>query len=162
MATSAEGVQVNLPKEKKGKKNATKAPATLNQFEINPAAAESDGFAEDKQPGCGWSAKGLWILFLLGWVCPPCWWVGVAAGLRSGKDGEYLLKRRNKLPPQENKAWWACVIMSLVSAVVLILVLAIYFGQKAPLQEGKHAASLLLNWPWVNLGGKFLGKVVYC
>ena len=127
MATSAEGVQVNLllPKKKECKKGGTKAPARLNQLEATPAAAAADDCVEDKQPGCGWSAKGLWILFLLGWVCPPCWWVGVAAGLRSGKDGEYLLKRRRKLPPQENKAWRACVIMSLVSALVLILVLAI-------------------------------------
>jgi hypothetical protein len=137
MATSAEGVQVTLPKKIKGKKNGTKAPATLSQLEPILAVAGADGYAEDRQLGCGWSAKGLWILFLLGWLCPPCWWVGVAAGLRSGKDGEYLLKRRKKLPPQENKAWWACVIMSLVSALVLILVLAIYFGQKSPVQEGE-------------------------
>lgn len=143
MATSAEGVQVNLPKEgKKGKKNGTKAPATLNQFEITPATADAAATAEDAAPGCGWSATGLWILFLLGWVCPPCWWVGVAAGLRSGKDGEYLLKRRKKLQPQQNAAWWACVIMSVVSALVLILVLAIYFGRKAPAQEGESPERL--------------------
>lgn len=135
MATSAEGVQVNLPKQQ-GKKKGTKAPATLNQFETNPAS-QDEHTAAVEAPGCGWSATGLWVLFALGWVFLPCWWIGVAAGLRTGRDGEFLVKRRKKLSTSQNYAWWACVIMSIVSGLVLILVLAIYFGRKAPEAEGK-------------------------
>lgn len=134
MATSADSVQVNLPKSKK--KNGTKAPATLNQFEISPAAAAAHDEAADSASGCGWSNTSMWLLFIIGFVFPPCFWVGVAAGLRSGRDGEFLVKRRKKLNTQQAYAWWGCVIMSFVSALILILVLAIYFGRKAPVVEG--------------------------
>lgn len=135
MATSADSVQVNLPKSGK-KKNGTKAPATLNQFEISPAAAAAHDEAADSAPGCGWSNTGMWLLFITGFVFPPCFWVGVAAGLKSGQDGEFLVKRRKKLNTQQAYAWWGCVIMSFISAFILILVLAIYFGRKAPDVEG--------------------------
>lgn len=136
MATSADGVQVNLPKQQKGRKNATKAPATLNQFEINPAA-QDDYTAADEAPGCGWSNTGMWGLFAVGWIFLPCWWIGVVAGLRSGQDGEFLVKRRKKLTTQQTYAWWGCVIMSFVNAIILILALSIALGRKAPEAEGE-------------------------
>jgi hypothetical protein len=156
MATSAEGVQVNLPKQQKGKKTATKAPATLNQFEINPAA-QDEYTAADEAPGCGWSNTGMWGLFAVGWIFLPCWWIGVVAGLRSGQDGDFLVKRRKKLTTQQTYAWWGCVIMSFVSAIILILALSIALGRKAPEEEGEGLA-----WPGLCLHLCRVWSTRYC
>jgi hypothetical protein len=136
MASPAE-VEVVLPTKQQSKKKGTKAPATLNQFEADATQPQPAAGNEDEVPACGLSAAGFWALFVVGWILPPCWWVGVAVGLRGGKDRECLMLKRKKLSSAQSAAWWACVIMSLVSALVLILVLAIYFGKKAPAQEGE-------------------------
>jgi len=144
MATS-DGVEIRvaLPAEQQVKKRGAKAPATLQQSGIESAPGERDSRtagSPDDAPACpcGWSSAGLWTLFVLGWVFPPCWWVGVAAGLKTGSDSQFLIKRRRNLSPAHNTAWWACVLMSVVSTLVLILVLAIYFGQKGPAQQGER------------------------
>jgi hypothetical protein len=142
MATP-EGVEVVLPTKQQAKKKGTKAPATLNQFEADATQPPPAVGKEDDVPACGLSAAGFWALFVVGWILPPCWWVGVAVGLKSGKDSEFLMLKRKKLSVAQNAAWWACVIMSLVSALVLILVLAIYFGKKAPVQEGEFESTII-------------------
>jgi hypothetical protein len=76
----------------------------------------------------------MWGMFLVGWLFPPAWWAGTLKGLRCGKDDEYFVKRREGTP---TIAWAANLLMSLVSAVVLILVLAIIFGRPGPQQEGE-------------------------
>ncbi len=76
----------------------------------------------------------MWALFLTGWLFAPAWWVGLAGGLRCGRDGEFLIKRRQGTA---TRPWAANLVMTLVSAVVLILVLSIYFGRRGAQQDGE-------------------------
>lgn len=136
---SAESIQVVLTQNKPKPADGAKAPAALhnNQSEVQPAA---DGSSSKKAaaagPGCKWSATVMWTLLVLGFVCPPLWWLGVAAGLTSGSDAQCLIKRRKALNKAQAAAWWGHVLMSLVCGIVLILVLAIWAGRKGPEQQG--------------------------
>lgn len=140
MATSAEGIEVRVPvpAAEQVKQRGAKAPATLQQSEIQAAAAAASSPQRGAHSqGNGWPAALLWVLFIVGWVFPPCWWIVVASGLKTGSDSQFLIKRRKNLSSSQSAAWWASVLMSVVSALVLILVLAVYFGRKSTAQEGE-------------------------
>lgn len=95
-----------------------------------------------------WSSKCLWALFVLGWLFPPLWWAGAAAGLKSGQDRQCLIVKRKRLSPKQVAPWRANVLMSLLSAVVLIVVLASYYGQLSTAHEGEclqHKRSVCLH-----------------
>lgn len=136
---AASTVEVILtPKQQLGGQNhSAKAPATLGECDVAPAQTLHAHESEDEVPTCGWSAVGMWAMFVLGFVLLPCWWVGVAVGLKSGGDKQCLMMRRKKLPRAQNAAWWGCVAMSVASTLLLILVLSIRFGNEAPAQEGE-------------------------
>ena len=108
-----------------------KSPATLDEVQAASAGAASACCNSSKCSAC--PSNCMWGLFLVGWLFPPAWWAGTFKGLRCGKDDEYFIKRREGTP---TIAWAANLLMSLVSAVVLILVLAIIFGRPGPQQEG--------------------------
>jgi hypothetical protein len=139
---AAAEVQVMLTTKQQATKTGTKAPATLNQLEADAAQPQPAAGNGDEVPACGLSAAGFWALFVVGWILPPCWWVGVAVGLKGGKDRECLMLKRKKLSTAQNGAWWACVIMSLVSALVLLLVLPVWYGRRSAVQEGGFDGSM--------------------
>jgi hypothetical protein len=132
----ASTVEVILtPKQQLGGQNRnTKAPATLGECELDPSQTLHAHESADGVPACGTSALGM---FVLGFIFLPCWWVGVAVGLKSGNDKQCSMMKRKKLPRAQNAAWWGCVAMSVVSALLLILLLSMYFGKTAPAQEGE-------------------------
>lgn len=72
----------------------------------------------------------LWVLLAVGCVCPPCWWAGAIMGCRRGQSNEFLIKAQRSLSAAARSAWLGCVCMSVLSAVVLTLVLPIYFTQQ--------------------------------
>lgn len=96
----------------------------------NATALHRDG----SKRGSSWF---LATMFVLGCVFPPFWWLGVSAGLQTGQDNECLIQRKKSLSPAAARAWFACSIMSVLSASALILVLAIHFGRPGPLQQGE-------------------------
>lgn len=93
-----------------------------------------------------WSGKCLWAIFLLGWVFPPAWWAGVAGGLRCGKDDEYLFKRRTFKTTSASIAWAGNLLMTLVTPVVLVLVLSIFYGRPGPAQDGECLSGWVCEW----------------
>lgn len=133
---SQDGVHVQIGMGNQGGK---KVPETLAEVQAAPAAAAA--CSNNACSASAWSSKCMWGAFLLGWIFPPAWWAGVAGGLRCGKDNECFLKRRDGTC---TLAWAANVLMSLVSAVVLILVLSIVFGRPGPQQDGEHGNHVTL------------------
>jgi hypothetical protein len=131
-------VHVALPQHKPADK--TKAPATLQQENAFHAPAHAEhgtwhsSISSHAAPSCA-SCKAvdpMWWLFVLGWVIAPCWWLGVARGLKTGQDRQCLVKRRTDLKPTQNYAWWANVAMTVVSAVLVVLVCAIHLSRPGP------------------------------
>lgn len=86
------------------------------------------------------SSKSLWVLFALGWFFPPCWWVAAAAGLQGGGDAQCLIQRRQGQSKSHAAAWRASVVMTVLSAAVLVLVLPIYYGRETVQLAGKQQA----------------------
>lgn len=132
-----EGVEVAVvvgPQPGKG----AKAPADL---EANTAPADPNDHAANQtansNPRNVWSSNCMWAVFLVGFIFPPLWWLVVAVGCEGGKDNECLIKRRKGMTKQQTLAWAASIMMTVVSALVLILVLSIYFGRPGPQQDGK-------------------------
>lgn len=107
-------------------KSSAKSPAALQEAQPAPAPTA----------GCGWSNACMWALFVVGCVFPPCWWLGVAGGLRTGDTHEFLIKRCKGMTKSATIAWAASVLMTVVSSMTLILVLSIYYGRPGPQQEG--------------------------
>jgi hypothetical protein len=110
----------------------TKAPA-----ELEPQHSKANGtvtvvttpLAAGAHPAASaWPAWAFYVLLVLGFAFPPFWWLGVAAGCRSGRDRECLVKFRTGLSAAQRVAWWLCLLLSLASAAACILVLAIVFG----------------------------------
>jgi hypothetical protein len=133
---SQDGVRVQVgvgPQEKKS----AKSPATLREVQAAPVSASAPVAVDESR----WSSTCLWALFVLGWVFPPCWWAGVAGGLRTGRDSECLIKRRKGVSRSSTLAWMGSVLMTVVSTLVVVLVLSIYYGRPGPQQAGKaHTA----------------------
>lgn len=125
-------VQVGLgPQEKLSAKSA----ATLQEVQAVPitGSVPADVAANESRR----SSSCLWALFVLGWVFPPCWWAGVAGGLRTGHDSECLIKRRKGLSRSSTIAWAASLIMTVATILVVVLVLSIYHGRPGHQQAGK-------------------------
>jgi hypothetical protein len=146
MAATADGIRVVLSEQRQQhtqQQHSTKTAADLDQHDRHCVRSGllqrniSSHDLNDQAATCRWSAAGLWTLFVVGWILPPCWWVGVAVGLRGGKDRECLILGRKKLSAAQNAAWWACVIMSLVSVLVLLLVLPMWYGRMSAAQAGE-------------------------
>jgi hypothetical protein len=104
MAATADGIQVVLPEQHTQQQHSTKTAANLDQHDWHDSHSGllqrnvSSHDLSDQAAACRWSAAGLWALFVVGWILPPCWWVGVAVGLRGGKDSEFLMLKRKVLP----------------------------------------------------------------
>lgn len=115
-----------------------KAPALL---EASTAPADPTNHASNQtansNPKNVWSSNCMWAVFLVGFILPPLWWLDVAVGCEGGKDSECLIKRRKGMTKQQTLAWAASIVMTIVSALVLILVLSIYFGLPGPQQDGE-------------------------
>lgn len=114
-----------------GNQGPTKSPATLDEVLAASTAVSSGVIRLNTDCPKPWSGGVMWALFLTGWLFAPAWWVGLAGGLRCGKDGECFIK-----------PWAANLVMTLVSAVVLILVLSIYFGRRGAQQDGEWTTLL--------------------
>lgn len=140
--SSQEGVQVQVGV---GKQGPTKSPAALDEVLLQAApttaaaTACSNGNCSSPKP---WSSKCMWGLFLLGWLFPPAWCAGLAGGLRCGKDDECFIKRRKGMTTSTSIAWAANLLMSIASALVLILVLSIVYGRPGAQQEGEWPATV--------------------
>ena len=109
------------------------AQVTINTIQAVATASITSLTSTD----CCWSSQCLWAAFALGWLFPPCWWAAAAAGLKSGGDRQCLVTRRRDINPSQAAAWRASVLMSLLSCVVLVLVLSIYYGRQSVQQAGK-------------------------
>lgn len=88
-------MHVMLPKP--GDNTKTKAPATLAQAAATYHTTTTNSSAAPDEADSCWSKGTMWALFALGWVIAPCWWIGVAAGLKTGGPKQCLLKRRRGL-----------------------------------------------------------------
>lgn len=112
----ANHAEVVIGVHKTGQQN-TKAPATLEE---SAAFRPPDQHTEhntwhDQAEGNSSRCSKLdlsWMLFILGWVIAPCWWVGVAMGLTTGADNKFLIVRKQGLKPTQVKAWWANLSMT--------------------------------------------------
>jgi hypothetical protein len=126
-------VQVGIgPQEKR----TAKSPATLQEVQADRFPGSVTAVVDESR----WSSTCLWVLFVLGWVFPPCWWAGVAGGLRTGRDSECLIKRRKGVNRSSTLAWMASVLMTVISTLAVVLVLSIYYGRPGPQQAGKACA----------------------
>lgn len=78
----------------------------------------------------GAAAKLCWLLFVLGFLCPPIWWVVAVKGLKcSSRKGVQV--RDLSMSKTDKVAWLACVFMTVASAVTLILGCAIHYGTRS-------------------------------
>lgn len=134
MDAAAEGVEVHvaLPGHKAAAKHLDdpKSPANPTNVQQNSAIASST-LVNSTSPHndlCG-PSRCIWTLFVLGWVFPPFWWAAAAAGFRPGRDRQCLLLQRKGLSPSQKAAWHASLIMSMISAVAIIMAFAIHYGQ---------------------------------
>jgi hypothetical protein len=111
------------------------SPAQVNIITTRAVApfATTNSISPDR---C-WSSKSLWTAFALGWLFPPCWWAAAAAGLNSGGDRQCLVVKCSGLSRAQTTAWRASVLMSLLSCVVLVSVLSIFYGRLSVQQAGK-------------------------
>lgn len=124
-----------------------KAPAVLQATDQPRTVQSADHNNEDSN---GLPSKLLWALFALGWLFPPCWWVA-AAGLQAGGDAQCLIKRRKGQSRSQTAAWRASVVMTAVSAAVLLLALPIYYGRSTVPRAGKQC-SVQLCRPYGKFG----------
>lgn len=75
----ADGAEVHVVLPGAGKQK-TKAAATLQESPAHHAPdhhehamLQADAAAPSDEPAC--SSKALWVLFALGWIISPCWWL---------------------------------------------------------------------------------------
>jgi len=87
-----------------------------------PTVPAALGSAAQQQHASG---SFFWLLFVVGWIFPPCWWYGAAKGMQCSNR---RLTARTSLPA--TAAWRACVFMACASAIALILGFSIYYGTK--------------------------------
>lgn len=111
-----------------------KAPALLQQPTAQTPIEQQTSehrpvIGKDKLHYSGWSSRALWVLFGLGWVFPPFWWVATAAGLTSGGGAQCFIQRRTGQSRVQTAAWRASLVMTVLSADVLVLVLPIYYSR---------------------------------
>lgn len=66
----------------------------------------------------------LWLLFALGWVCPPIWLIAAAWGFTCDRGRRVRLA---VLTPSDRAAWLACSFMACAS-VAIVLGCSIYYG----------------------------------
>lgn len=125
-ASNVSGVQVHLNAQKEAQRKG-----------VQPGRFSGSG-DDDTAAAVMWSICTLWTLFALGWVFPPCSWVGTAAGLRAGNDRQCLIKRKRGLSPAQSAAWWSNVVLTVLSAVALIMVTTMLSGRTSAAQEGMH------------------------
>jgi hypothetical protein len=130
---SADGAAVHVVLPNQRQQQQTKAEAALQEAAAYRAPAHNETATwsneDPDKPDPSWSSCTMWTLFAVGWLFAPCWWLGVASGLTAGGDSSCLLRRRRGLKQGQKAAWWAHLIMSLVSALVVLLVCAIYFSR---------------------------------
>lgn len=92
-------------------------------------------------PTAAASTTCFWVLFALGWILAPCWFVAVALGLRKGHDHECLITRKKGMSDASKWAWRGSLAMSILSILAVILVPAIVYGISAgPAQQGACAS----------------------
>lgn len=104
-----------------------------------PTVPAALGSAAQQQHASG---SFFWLLFVVGWIFPPCWWYGAAKGMQCSNR---RLTARTSLPA--TAAWRACVFMACASAIALILGFSIYYGTKTgasstALEEHKYFYSI--------------------
>lgn len=111
----------------------TKAEAALQEAAVYRPPAHNEAAAwgadADDKDDPAWSSRAMWIMFAVGWLFTPAWWLGVASGLTVGRDRQCFLRQRRGLKQGQRAAWVANCIMTLVSILVVVLVCAIYFGR---------------------------------
>lgn len=74
------------------------------------------------------AARWLWVLFALGWVCPPCWWAAAVLGRARVHQGKCKWAPSNSLTSSQRTAWRACCAVCCISAVAIIMGCAIRFA----------------------------------
>lgn len=95
------------------------------------AEHQATGVKAGQQDSSRWF---LWLLFGLGWLLPPCWWLGACMG--SGYFSRQSSSK--KQAPSQRAAWRACLAMTIISTVVLATVLSAHFTTPA----GMHAPGM--------------------
>lgn len=139
-ASIVSGVQVNLN---------TNQAAAKKGFEPRRSSDSSD---DDTAAAVMWSSCTLWTLFALGWVFTPCWWVGTTAGLRAGNNRQCLIKRKRGLSPAQSAAWWSNVVLTVLSAVALILAATLLSGRRSAAQEGMLGLKICSSFAILQVG----------
>jgi hypothetical protein len=74
------------------------------------------------------AARWLWVLFALGWLCPPCWWAAAIVGRAKIHERKCKWSPSSSLTSSQLKAWHACCAMCCISAVAIIMGCAIRFA----------------------------------
>lgn len=136
MENCADGAAVHVILPGRQGQQQTKAQAALADATAvsEHATWAADAAAADEARS--WSSTQMWVMFGLGWLFTPGWWLGVAAGLTTGKDRQCLLRKRSGLKPGQQAAWVANLIMTVVSTLVVVLVCSIYLTRAAGTHKG--------------------------
>lgn len=120
------------------KQTASCAPAQVHVLcEPNAPVACAASAGDTENVSSMARATTLWLLFLLGWLLPPCWWLGTALGLHVGGGDCLITRRSSSKSGSQAAAWRACVAMSIVSVLAVILVPAILMGRPSAKQAGR-------------------------
>lgn len=88
-----------------------------------PACTPSPARGSTCSSGPAWL---LWLLFVLGFICPPCWWAGSIVGLQRKRKGSQSAGMNSS----STAAWHGCIAMSVISTVAVVLGVAIHYGRK--------------------------------
>jgi hypothetical protein len=124
-------VHVTLPGlQQQTKAQAAQAAATA------PAVSKHATWGASATAVDTWSSTQMWVMFAAGWLFTPSWWLGVAAGLTTGKVRQCFLRKRAGLTQGQQAAWVANLIMTVVSTLVVVLVCSIYLSR-----AGTHTSS---------------------
>jgi hypothetical protein len=124
---SAEGVTVEIPG------HTSPAPVQQPKPAASKAANPEDPYAPGAAPAAAtdsssqsWLQSNLYlILFCVGWVFFPCWWVAALLGLKAGRTG------RSRLSKQERTAWQASIALSVIGCVIFLIFILWYAADPA-------------------------------
>lgn len=132
-ATDEEFVEVWVAGQPDASQKGTAAAAAPPQEEEEQQ--DSSNCAELFSGCC--SCSLLWLLFVLGWVCPPIWLIAAATWGFTSDRGRRV--RLAVLTPSDRAAWLACSFMACAS-VAIVLGCSIYYGSHKA--AGKAAVRL--------------------
>jgi hypothetical protein len=74
-----------------------------------------------------WPTWSFWLLFVLGWVAMPFWWVAAAAGFTAGQ-GKQLRQPCAGMSASHRAAWRCSTVMSAMGGLAVILGCAAHFA----------------------------------